>query len=178
MWELYAFWTWTPVVWKAYLEDQNSNWDASIVTFGVVAIGGIGCVVGGFLSERYGSAKVAFYSLATSGTLCCLSPALYLAPPVVNLMAYLIWGVTVVADSPQFSSLVAQTCQPEYKGTALTIVNCIGFTITIGSIQLLGVPLPEQFLFLLLAPGPLFGLWSLRSHVFEKQTVAEEVESF
>jgi hypothetical protein len=93
-------------------------------------------------------------------------------------MAYLLWGMAVVADSPQLSSLVAQTCQPEYKGTALTIVNCFGFAISIGSIQLLGVPLPEQFLFLLLAPGPLFGLWNLRSHVLEKEIVAEEVEIF
>jgi MFS family permease len=176
IWELYALWTWTPVVWKAYLEDQNSNWDASIVTFGVVAMGGIGCVLGGFLSERYGSAKVAFYSLATSRALCCLSPLLYLAPPVVNLMAFLLWGVAVMADSPQLSSLVAQTYHPEYKGTALTIVNCLGYLISIGSIQLFDVPLPEQFLFLLLAPGPLFGLWNLRSLVFEKKIMAEGTE--
>lgn len=166
MWELYAFWAWVPVVWKAYIEDQSIGWDASVITFCVIAIGGIGCVIGGLLSERHGSARVAFVSLAVSGMLCFLSPALYLLPPALNLIAYLIWGLTVVADSPQFSSLVAQTCPPEYKGTALTIVNCIGFALTIGSIQLLGVPIPEQYLFLLLAPGPLFGLWSLRLHVF------------
>jgi|AntRauTorckE5430_2_1112549.scaffolds.fasta_scaffold01514_1 MFS family permease len=166
MWELYAFWTWCPIVWKAYLEDRDVGWDASVVTFCVVAIGGVGCVIGGYISERQGSARVAFMSLAMSGAVCLLSPLLYISPPVVNLISYLIWGLVVVADSPQFSSLVAQTCPPEYKGTALTIVNCIGFAVTIGSIQLLGAPISEQYLFLLLAPGPGFGLWSMRSHVF------------
>eukprot|EP00797_Seminavis_robusta_P028861 Sro56_g032740.2 (244) ;mRNA; f:54193-54924 len=166
MWELYAFWTWCPVVWKAYITSQGSSWDESAITFGVLAIGGLGCVLGGLVSVKHGSALVAFWSLLTSGLLCLLSPALYLAPPLVMLLAYLLWGLTVVADSPQFSSLVASTAPAANKGTALTIVNCLGFAITIGSIQLLGVPLSEQYLFLLLAPGPIFGLWSMRLHVF------------
>jgi len=176
MWELYAFWTWCPVVWRAYITEQQqtnpdgaaASWDENAITFGVLAIGGVGCVIGGFLSVKYGSALVAFVSLATSGILCLLSPALFLAPPIFMLIAYLIWGLAVVADSPQFSSLVATTAPATNKGTALTIVNCIGFTITIGSIQLLGVPLSEQYIFVLLAPGPLFGLWNLRHHVFKE----------
>jgi len=167
MWELYAFWTWCVVVWEAYIVTQKGlSWDASTITFGVLASGGLGCVVGGLLSETYGSALVAFVSLATSGLMCLLSPALYLAPPAIMLIAYLIWGMAVVADSPQFSSLVATTAPAANEGTALTIVNCIGFTITIGSIQLLSVPLPEQYLFLLLAPGPALGLWWMRALAF------------
>lgn len=166
MWELYAFWTYCPVVWAAYIAQQSSiDWNESAITFGVLAIGGLGCVLGGFVSVRYGSATVAVAALATSGMLCLLSPALFLAPPAVMLLAYLIWGFAVVADSPQFSSLVATTAPATNKGTALTIVNCIGFSITIGSIQLLGVNLPEQYLFLLLSPGPLFGLWNMRHHI-------------
>jgi MFS family permease len=175
MWELYAFWTWCPVVWEAYLATQPSlSWDASVITFCVMAIGGLGCVLGGFASAWYGSAVVAFVSLAVSGLLCLLSPALYNAPPIVMLLAYLIWGLAVAADSPQFSSLVATTAPATNKGTALTIINCIGFAITIGSIQLLGVPLSEQYLFLLLAPGPVFGLWSmLRLRVFGASSVSQ-----
>lgn len=162
MWELYAFWTWTPVVWESYLEEQNNdNWSPSLVTFFVIAFGGLGCVMGGYLSARYDSARVAAGSLAISGSLCLVSPALYLTPPGVMLAAYLIWGMAVVADSPQFSTLVAQTAPSESKGTALTIVNCIGFAVTIGSIQLLAVPISSQYLFLLLVPGPIIGLWSL-----------------
>jgi len=167
MFELYAFWSWCVQVWEAYIETQdNLSWDANTITFGVLAIGGLGCVIGGLLSEKYGSALVAFTSLAISGMLCLLSPALYLAPPGIMLAAYLLWGFAVVADSPQFSSLIATTAPADNKGTALTIVNCIGFSITIGSIQLLGVPFSEQYLFLLLAPGPIFGLWSMRGLVF------------
>lgn len=163
MWELYAFWTWCPVVWKAYLDNKNVEWDESAITFAVLAIGGLGCIVGGFLSATYGSAAVAFVSLSVSGMFCLLSPALYLAPPPVMLIAYLLWGAAVVADSPQFSSLVATTAPASNKGTALTIVNSIGFALTIGSIQLLGgIPILEQYLFLLLAPGPIFGLWAMR----------------
>ena len=115
--------------------------------------------------------------VAISGFLCLLSPALFLAPPAVMLIAYLIWGLAVVADSPQFSSLVATTAPETNKGTALTIVNCIGFSITIGSIQLLSVPLPEQYLFLLLAPGPLFGLWSMWSLAFPDRFSSDNTPS-
>jgi ABC-type dipeptide/oligopeptide/nickel transport system permease subunit len=45
-------------------------------------------------------------------------------------------GMVVVADSPLLSTLVAQNA-PEIKGTTLTIVNSIGFAITIISIQLI-----------------------------------------
>ncbi|ELR73227.1 putative membrane protein [Fulvivirga imtechensis AK7] len=73
----------------------------------------------------------------------------------------LVWGMAVVADSPQFSTLIAQTADKEYIGTGLTVVNCIGFTITIASIQLLtylSVFLNPQYLFMILALGPAFGL--------------------
>lgn len=164
MWELYAFWVWCPTVWEQYLstpQGDSVSWDENSVTFAVLAVGGLGCVLGGLLSDWYGSAVVAFGALFTSGTLCLLSPALFLAPPAVMLLAYLLWGLTVVADSPQFSSLVASTAPATSKGSALTIVNCIGFAITIGSIQLLDVPISEQFLFILLAPGPILGLWNM-----------------
>ena len=43
---------------------------------------------------RYGSGPVAFLSLWISGFLCFLSPAIYLAPPPVMLIAYILWGLT------------------------------------------------------------------------------------
>lgn len=175
MWEVYAFWTWCPVVWEAYLKNRNTvAWDENAITFGVLAIGGLGCVLGGYFSVKYGSALVAFVTLAMSGLLCLLSPLLFLAPPAVMLIAYLIWGMAVVADSPQFSSLVATTAPDTSTGSALMIVNCIGYIITIGSIQLMDVPLSEQYIFLLLAPGPLFGCWGMRYHVFPSSTTGHE----
>ena len=170
MWELYAFWTWCPQVWEAYLSRQNSSWDESVMTFAVIAVGAFGCAVGGRLSASIGSGRVALVSLLISGCCCLLSPLFffYVSVPAVTLIFYLIWGTTVAADSPQFSSLVAQASPAQSKGTALTIVNAIGFAITIGSIQLLGVPLSEGFLFLLLAPGPALGVYKMRRFLFNR----------
>ena len=74
------------------------------------------------------------------------------------------WGMVVIADSPLFSTLVAQNASAEVKGTALTIVNCIGFSITIISIQLLNVLqgfIYPTYIYTLLAIGPLLGLMAL-----------------
>jgi hypothetical protein len=93
-----------------------------------------------------------------------LSPFVFDAPTPVYLTFMLLWGVTVVGDSPQFSTLNAQNAPPQLVGSALTIANCIGFAITIGSIQLLNAlapKVPAEYLFVPLAIGPLFGLAAL-----------------
>jgi hypothetical protein len=83
----------------------------------------------------------------------------------------LLWGVAVIADSPQFSTLVAQTADPVYKGTAITIVICAGFAITIFSIQLLQFFFDNQpgtsfrYFLPLLATGTLIGFSLLFSLV-------------
>ena len=71
----------------------------------------------------------------------------------------------VVGDSPQFSALNAAYAPRRYVGSALTIVNSIGFLITVFSIQLASSILPligVQYIFLLLLPGPVAGLLALR----------------
>jgi MFS family permease len=170
MWEAYAFWTWCAMVWKAYLvqNDLDESWNYNLVAFAVIVSGTIGCIVGGHVSQYTGSAVVAFVSLAISGLFCLVSPLLFITTrPRLVLALFLVWGAAVAADSPQFSSLVAQSAPPEHKGTALTIVNSIGFAITVLSIQLLGsLPVHKKFAFLLLAPGPMLGLYSMRRHVF------------
>jgi MFS family permease len=163
MWELYAFWTWCPVVLDAYLKRSETLWSESVVTFAVISVGALGCILGGLVIPRFGSGRIALVSLIVSGTCCLLSPVFYfISIPEITLIFYLVWGTTVVSDSPQFSTLVADSAPAEQKGTALTVVNCIGFAISIGSIQLLGVPVSEAYLFLLLAPGPVYGIFSMR----------------
>ena len=96
--------------------------------------------------------------------------------PLLFLGFMIVWGITVISDSPQFSALVAQTAPPEYKGTALTFVTCIGFAITIISIQVLdriwiGLHfLPKNKTFILLAIGPLIGLFYLYRLVRKKSS--------
>jgi hypothetical protein len=108
---------------------------------------------------------VAFAQLAASGLCCVFSPLAFHAPTPVFFAFLVFWGIVVVGDSPQFSALNARHAPPEQVGSALTIANCIGFGISIVSIQVLNTVagrIPAHYLFLLLVPGPILGLWSLR----------------
>jgi len=161
MWELYAFWAFVP----AALAYRGAALDVPFWAFAVIGAGFIGCAAGGIASLKAGSARVAYVQLACSGACCLLSPLAFLAPAPIFLAFMLFWGVVVVGDSPQFSALNAANAPKEWVGSALTIGNCIGFAITIASIQLLSSAmawLPMPYLFLLLAPGPALGLVALR----------------
>jgi len=160
MWELYALWTFLPVYLSARAGADINGSSVSIWCFAIIGIGCLGCVGGGLLSRRYGSAKVAFVQLAASGLCCLLSPIVFWLPQSALFCFFIFWGMVVVGDSPQFSALNARYAPPHLVGSALTIVNCIGFTVTIISIQLLAgmqAILGAQFLLLLLAPGPILG---------------------
>ena len=160
MWELYAFWAFLPLVIAAHAAPLA----VPLWTFAVIGVGALGCIAGGLASLRRGSARVAFAQLAASGVCCLLSPLLFHAPTWLFLAFLLFWGIVVAGDSPQFSALNAAYAPRELVGSALTIANCIGFAITIGSIELLNAAagsLGAQWLFVLLAPGPVFGLAAL-----------------
>ncbi len=168
MWEVYAFWAFVPVM---LLSHQNHHpavlWNKSLWAFLVIASGAVGCVVGGLLSRRVGSMRVAVITLSTSGVCCLLSPLFLQSPSEVALLSFLVvWSIAVATDSPQFSTLVAQNAPATQRGTALTLVTCLGFSISIGSIQLLNAlvrHIPEPYLYELLAIGPGLGLWALRA---------------
>jgi MFS family permease len=162
MWELYAFWVATPLLVRAALQPyglDGAAW-ASLGAFAVIAAGALGCIGGGLLSGRFGSRAVASVSLAVSGSLCLLAPLLLQVHPLLYGAGLLVWGVFVVSDSAQFSALAAQACPQRYVGTALTLMNSVGFAITIVSIEWVSrlfAGLGAQVAWLL-APGPLLGL--------------------
>lgn len=167
MWELYAFWAFVPLALQYYATTHGlpANWSVSLLSFLIIGVGSLGCVAAGYLSIRFGAKKVAATALAGSGVMCLLAPLLFAVPmDLLFVLSLLIWGFLVVADSPLFSTIVANSVPAESKGSALTIVNCIGFAITIVSIQFLG-SLSKQILlplcFLILSIGPAFGLWAL-----------------
>jgi MFS family permease len=167
MWELYAFWAFVPVA----LAARGAVDNVSVWSFAVIAAGFVGCALGGVVSLRAGSARVAVAQLGTSGACCLLSPLLFVAPTPIFLAFLLLWGVAVVGDSPQFSALNAANAPPGLVGSALTIANCIGFAITIPSIELLNATvgwLSVQYAFLLLVPGPVLGLLAMRPLVSQK----------
>lgn len=166
MWELYAFWAFVPVILGSYeLVHPEVVLNIPLLSFIIIGSGGLACVAGGYISRNFGTKRTAATALLLSGLCCIFSPIILLQESEELLLIFLIfWGLVVVADSPLFSTLVAQNAPGENRGTALTIVNSIGFAITIFSIQLLNIlalQISPFYLFIFLAPGPVFGLYFL-----------------
>ncbi|RXG15571.1 nitrate/nitrite transporter NarK [Leeuwenhoekiella aestuarii] len=165
MWELYAFWGFLPLFIKFYAIENEQVLNIPLWAFITIGLGTLSCAIGGHLSKRFSSKKVALISLVVSGICCLLSPFSILFPTSIFFMFFLIWGAAVVSDSPQFSTLIATHAIPQYRGTALTFVNSLGFAITIASIQLLAyfsTHIGIKWIFIILAIGPIFGILSLR----------------
>jgi MFS family permease len=166
MWELYTFWAFVPVMLSTYnVYYPKVNLNVALLSFGIIASGAFACVLSGVLSQYFGVKKVATVALLLSCICCLISPFFLLSQSYIQFVAFLFfWGLVVIADSPLFSSLVAQNAPDESRGTSLTIVNCIGFAITIISIQfinLLASKIDTRYLYMLLAIGPLLGLIAL-----------------
>ncbi|MEO6980637.1 MAG: MFS transporter [Mucilaginibacter sp.] len=166
MWELYAFWVFVPVILTAYKSHYpGACFNIPLLSFMIIASGSLSCVFGGFISQYLGVKKTAMIALSLSCICCFLSPLLLFNGSTAAFIAFMfIWGMAVIADSPLFSTLVAQNAQPASKGTSLTIVNCIGFSITIISIQLINALRNAEnagYIYTLLAIGPVLGLLAL-----------------
>ncbi|MEH6536437.1 MAG: MFS transporter [Psychroserpens sp.] len=166
MWELYTFWAFVPVMLKTYdYLNPQTEFNIALLSFTIIGIGGLGCAIGGYISQRLGTKRTAFIALLLSGICCLVSPLLFTVNSEIIFIGFLVfWGIVVIADSPLFSTLVAQNASPELKGTALTIVNCIGFSITIVSILLLtwmSELTDSNYIYMILAVGPLLGLMAL-----------------
>jgi len=161
MWELYTLWVLMPIILATRLQGTALSW----ASFWVLGAGALGCIVGGWLAPRWGSARVAAVQLATSGLCCLLAPWLMRAPDALFYAWLLVWGITVSGDSPQFSALTARNAPPQAVGSVLTLTNSIGFGISIVSI-LLFVELSAHValgpLLTGLALGPALGLLALR----------------
>ena len=164
MWELYAFWTFVPFMLLTYWKfHDNVDFNISLLSFFIIGSGGLACVLSGYIPSWLGTKRTAMIFLFLSCLCCLFSPwAIDFEQPIHYIIFLIFWGVVVIADSPLFSTLVAQNAPAEIRGTALTIVNCIGFSITIISIQLLMMLLKEirdpRVIYFILAIGPIIGL--------------------
>ena len=162
MWELYAMWTWAPVLLRASIrESGDPAWLAEAASFAVIGAGAAGCVAAGFVADRVGRPVVASAAMAVSGACCLTIGLLFGKSPVALIALAAVWGASVVADSAQFSACVTEYSDPRYLGTALTMQTCIGFLITtlsIGALPLAVEHLGWTWAFAVLAPGPLLGI--------------------
>lgn len=166
MWELYTFWTFVPVIIGAYNRIYPaSHLPVSRLSFLVISSGFASCAFGGLLSQKFGPKKIAALALSLS-LFCCLASPLFLASSSeeIFILFLIFWGLVVIADSPLFSTLVAYHAPAASKGTSLTIVNCIGFAITIASMQCINLLLPligDRYIYVILGIGPALGLVAL-----------------
>lgn len=160
MWELYAVWTWAPAMLRAALSARA----AEIASFILIGSGAIGCMGAGLLADKYGRSEVASAAMAISGACCIAIGFLFHAPAPVLLILIAIWGVSVVADSAQFSACITEYGDARYLGTALTLQTSIGFLITTVSIWMMPrlVDLVGwRYAFIALAPGPFLGILAM-----------------
>jgi MFS family permease len=162
MWELYAMWTWTAafLAASATAGGYGIGWVSS-ATFAIIAIGGLGAWSAGVVADRRGRTLVAGGAMAISGSCALLTPFVFGLHPAAVVALFLVWGFSVVADSAQFSTMVTETADPAYRGTALTLQTAIGFLLTLITIR--GVPLIAeqwgwQWAFPWLAIGPALGI--------------------
>ncbi len=162
MWELYAMWTWTAAFLIASANESGSGYGSiSIITFFVIAVGGLGSWWAGSLADRHGRTRVAGGAMAISGTCALLTPFVFGSPVWVVVPLMLIWGFTVVADSAQFSAMVTETAQEKVRGTALTLQTAVGFLLTLVTIRWvpsLAEDLGWRWAFPVLALGPALGV--------------------
>lgn len=165
MWELYAMWTWAPVMIRASLAARGQPPSlAEAASFLVIGAGAVGCVAAGVLADRVGRTVVTSAAMVLSGACCLTVGLLFGAHPALLLALAAVWGASVVADSAQFSACVTELGDPHYMGTALTIQTCCGFLLTTVSIQLIPLLVNAvgwRYAFAALAPGPALGVLSM-----------------
>ena len=166
MWELYALWTWLPLFLVAATSANEATAGiASFLTIGIA--GGVGGLIGGWASGRFGRGRASAVAMIISGICCLVSPLFFNSSWPVMILLLGVWGASAVADSPVFSTALSEVADARYTGTALTTQTAIGFLLTLVTIQT--VPMVAeligwQYSFLILAPGPLLGAVAMRMY--------------
>ncbi|MGA7631247.1 MAG: MFS transporter [Terriglobales bacterium] len=163
MWELYAMWAWLLVYVNEALGAQHMSLAgrASILTFVAIGMGAFGCILGGILSDRIGRTLTTAGMMIISGTCALAIGFAFDGPSWLFVTILVIWGISVIGDSAQFSAMVTELADRRFVGTALSVQLGLGFALTVVAIWLM--PRMADFLgswrwaFLMLVPGPSIG---------------------
>lgn len=167
MWELYAFWAWVGVVGGVAATGHVESPQAfgSLIAFWAIGLGAAVCVPAGFLADKFGKARIASAAMIVSAASGICAALAYEHSFVLFVAALIVWGMSIIPDSPQFSALVADHAPPDRVGSLMTLQTALGFALTSITVQF--TPrFVESFswpaAFLVLALGPLFGVFAMR----------------
>jgi MFS family permease len=170
MWELYAMWAWIGLLaassYALVMAPDEALWLASLTAFLVIATGAVACVPAGWLADRVGKAQVAGGAMVISGGAAVLAAATYGGPVWLVLPVLILWGASVIPDSPQLSALVADHAPPEQTGSLLTFQTALGFGLTMITVQ--ATPVLASLwgwppVLLVMALGPVVGIACMRA---------------
>jgi len=168
MWELYAMWAWVGVFlsasFAASLPAAVAPTYAKLAAFATIAAGAVGCVGAGFLADRLGRTTLTIAAMAISGSCAAGVGLLFGGPPWALVAVCIVWGITIVADSAQFSASIAELSDPARVGTMLTLQTALGFTLTLVTIYLLPRwvdAIGWRYAFVPLSIGPAVGVWAM-----------------
>ena len=165
MWELYAMWAWIGIFFQASFAVSPGGAEAAtyakLATFATIGAGAVGCLAGGVFADRLGRTTLTMAAMATSGTCALLVGLLFGGDPWLLTLLCIVWGIAVIADSPQFSASIIELSDPSIIGTMLTVQTCVGFLLTVFTIHMIP-PIVDavgwELAFTTLAIGPYLGV--------------------